>query len=100
MPADDQDTSTPSSALPDIGADHWIPTQPVEPLTEPIDAPVYAPPLTTDQQPRRSGRVTSIPVRYGHESSPTAMATRDHDHPTYTMAMNGPDKQAWLTEME
>lgn len=43
--------------------------------------------------------MTSIPVRYGETPSPTALATRDHDHPTYTMAVNGPDKQPWLTAM-
>lgn len=46
--------------------------------------------------PRRSTRETHPPTRYGHV---TALAARDHDHPTYQEATNGPDKQAWKAAM-
>lgn len=115
MSADSNHHHDPISALPEIG-DPAPPPNFSQANIHPIDvdvisedpsisvsdtnvcSPTPAPP--SEQLPRRSGRMTTAPIRYGHDPTPTALATRDHDHPTYTMAMNSPDKQAWLTAME
>lgn len=112
MSADGDTHQTPVSALPETGISSPTPAasqssnHPVEPdvtpeiNSTPEPASNTPPASPIEQLPRLSGRMTSAPIRYGHDSSQTALVTRDHDHPTYTMAMNGPDKQAWMTAMQ
>lgn len=115
MSAETNQHQEPFSALPETGTPSPLPISsqsnihPIEPDVILGDPPVFFPDTNTpptvatppaEQLPRRSGRVTAAPIRYGHDPAPTALTTRDHDHPTYTMAMNSPDKQAWLSAME
>lgn len=44
-------------------------------------------------EPRQSGRLREEPVRYGFSATDISLA--EHDHPSYSQAMKGPEKDAW-----
>lgn len=59
------------------------------PTSRTVDPPLEEPSPDTVDGPRRSTRPTQTPGFYGVNTASTA---KDHDHPTYHIAMNDPDK--------
>lgn len=91
-----QDNTPPSSInrptlifnQPDPPPPSDIPPAPEENLPDPASTTTAANPAPSDL-PRRSSRQAPAPKHYGFK---TALTAHDHDHPSYSKAMNGPER--------
>lgn len=72
-----------------VDADH----QPPEPQIPAADTTTGTQTPDPPDEPRRSERTRAPVVRYGF--SATDQSSPEHDHPTYSQAMKGPERDAW-----
>lgn len=95
---DVQDGHTTESITPSITVTPLVNTMPVD-LPHPVEEVTNPPsPIsnlgTGADETRRSTRTRRPTFRYGFSASDISSA--EHDHPTYSQAMKGPERGAWM----